>query len=108
MGILRSGKRGRQSHHGFRSQSISRSVPGIRLDERPLPHADQHAILSKESRSVRSELQEFRPAGRDIMAPSAWQGKTVFRAGFGIYHGAAQNDDLNAGLESDRFTLSAN
>jgi hypothetical protein len=28
----------------------------------------------------------------------------VIRAGFGIYHGAAQNDDLNAGLESDRFT----
>ena len=39
---------------------------------------------------------------------SALNGKTVVRAGFGIYHGAAQNDDLNAGLESDRFTLSAN
>ena len=36
-------------------------------------------------------------------APSALQGKTVIRAGFGIYHGAAQNDDLNAGLESDTF-----
>jgi hypothetical protein len=32
-------------------------------------------------------------------------GKTVVRSGFGIYHGAAQNDDLNAGLESDRYTL---
>lgn len=41
-------------------------------------------------------------------APTMFQGKTVIRAGFGIYHGAAQNDDLNAGLESDRFTLSAN
>jgi len=32
----------------------------------------------------------------------------VFRAGFGIYHGAAQNDDLNAGLESDTFRFSVN
>ena len=29
----------------------------------------------------------------------------MFRAGFGIYHGAAQNDDLNAGLESDTFRV---
>jgi len=39
-------------------------------------------------------------------APSALHGKTVFRAGFGLYHGAAQNDDLNAGLESDTFRAS--
>ena len=38
-------------------------------------------------------------------APSALHGKTVFRTGFGIYHGAAQNDDLNAGLESDTFRI---
>jgi Carboxypeptidase regulatory-like domain/TonB dependent receptor-like, beta-barrel len=38
-------------------------------------------------------------------APSAMHGNTVFRAGFGIYHGAAQNDDLNAGLESDTFRI---
>jgi hypothetical protein len=36
-------------------------------------------------------------------APGTFRGKTVIRAGFGIYHGAAQNDDLNAGLESDTF-----
>lgn len=41
-------------------------------------------------------------------APNALNGKTVIRSGFGIYHGAAQNDDLNAGLESDRYTLSVN
>jgi hypothetical protein len=41
-------------------------------------------------------------------APSSLGGKTVFRAGFGIYHGAAQNDDLNAGLESDTFRVSIN
>jgi hypothetical protein len=38
-------------------------------------------------------------------APSALHGKTIFRTGFGIYHGAAQNDDLNAGLESDTFRV---
>ncbi len=39
-------------------------------------------------------------------APSALHGRTVVRAGFGIYSGAAQNDDLNAGLESDTFRAS--
>jgi len=38
-------------------------------------------------------------------SPAALQGKTVIRAGFGIYHGAAQNDDLNSGLESDTFRV---
>src|SRR5579872_3916461 len=41
-------------------------------------------------------------------APGALRGKTVFRSGFGIYHGAAQNDDLNAGLESDTFRITVN
>jgi hypothetical protein len=41
-------------------------------------------------------------------APGVLNGKTVFRAGFGIYHGAAQNDDLNAGLESDTFRVKVN
>jgi hypothetical protein len=39
-------------------------------------------------------------------APARMGGKTVVRAGFGIYHGAAQNDDLNAGLESDTYRVS--
>ncbi|MGA9890289.1 MAG: TonB-dependent receptor, partial [Candidatus Acidiferrales bacterium] len=34
-------------------------------------------------------------------APAALHSKTVIRAGFGIYSGAAQNDDENAALESD-------
>jgi len=38
-------------------------------------------------------------------APAALHNKTVIRAGFGIYHGAAQNDDQNAGLESDNQRL---
>jgi Carboxypeptidase regulatory-like domain/TonB dependent receptor len=41
-------------------------------------------------------------------APSSLHGKTVIRTGFGIYHGAAQNDDLNAGLESDTFRVLVN
>ncbi|MBV9574760.1 MAG: TonB-dependent receptor, partial [Acidobacteriales bacterium] len=41
-------------------------------------------------------------------APSAYNGKTVIRTGFGIYSGAAQNDDLNAGLESDTFRVIVN
>jgi len=41
-------------------------------------------------------------------APGALHNKTVFRAGFGIYHGASQNDDLNAGLESDTFRVTVN
>jgi Carboxypeptidase regulatory-like domain/TonB dependent receptor len=39
-------------------------------------------------------------------APASLQAKTVIRGGFGIYSGAAQNDDLNAGLESDTFRAS--
>jgi hypothetical protein len=41
-------------------------------------------------------------------APGALHGSTVIRSGFGIYHGAAQNDDLNAGLESDTFRVLVN
>jgi hypothetical protein len=41
-------------------------------------------------------------------APGSLHGKTVVRTGFGIYHGAAQNDDLNAGLESDTFRVLVN
>lgn len=48
--------------------------------------------------------RNFDPRVSIAWAPSMFHGKTVIRSGFGIYHGAAQNDDLNAGLESDRFT----
>jgi len=48
--------------------------------------------------------RNFDPRVSVAWAPSMFHGKTVFRSGFGIYHGAAQNDDLNAGLESDRYT----
>jgi hypothetical protein len=50
----------------------------------------------------------FDPRFALAWAPSALNGKTVIRTGFGIYHGAAQNDDLNAGLESDTFRVLVN
>jgi hypothetical protein len=52
-----------------------------------------------------SDYRDFDPRLSLAWAPSALHGKTVFRAGFGLYHGAAQNDDLNAGLESDTFRV---
>ena len=54
------------------------------------------------------DYRNFDPRLGLAWAPNALHGKTVFRAGFGIYHGAAQNDDLNAGLESDTFRVSVN
>jgi hypothetical protein len=50
--------------------------------------------------------RNFDPRIALAWAPEALHGKTVIRAGFGIYHGAAQNDDLNAGLESDTYRVS--
>jgi hypothetical protein len=50
--------------------------------------------------------RNFDPRIAVAWAPNALHGKTVIRSGFGIYHGAAQNDDLNAGLESDTFRVS--
>lgn len=47
--------------------------------------------------------KNFDPRVSLAWAPASLHGNTVIRAGFGIYHGAAQNDDLNAGLESDTF-----
>jgi len=50
--------------------------------------------------------RNFDPRFGVAWAPSQFHGKTVIRSGFGIYHGAGQNDDLNAALESDNVRVS--
>jgi hypothetical protein len=46
--------------------------------------------------------KNFNPRFGLAWAPDRFGGRTVVRGGFGIYSGAAQNDDRNAALESDR------
>ena len=55
-----------------------------------------------------ANYKNFDPRIALAWAPARLHGKSVMRAGFGIYHGAAQNDDLNAGLESDTYRVSVN
>src|SRR5580704_15242523 len=74
----------------------------------PFPAPINTPACPKNPDLYNSDYRNFDPRIGVAWAPSALHGKTVIRAGFGIYHGAAQNDDLNAGLESDRFTAFAN
>jgi hypothetical protein len=74
----------------------------------PYPTPISTAPCPKNPGLYNSNYKNFDPRVSLAWAPSAFHGKTVIRSGFGIYHGAAQNDDLNAGLESDRFTESVN
>ena len=70
----------------------------------PFPAPINTPACPKNPELYNPDYKNFDPRIGVAWAPSAFHGKTVIRAGFGIYHGAAQNDDLNAGLESDRFT----
>ena len=58
-------------------------------------------ICPKGSPAYFPNYRNFDPRVGISWAPTALHDKTVVRAGFGIYHGAGQNDDLNAALESD-------
>src|SRR5581483_2834347 len=74
----------------------------------PYPTPINTSPCPKDPALYNPDYRNFDPRVGLAWAPSALHGNTVIRAGFGIYHGAAQNDDLNAGLESDRYTLSTN
>ena len=74
----------------------------------PFPTPINTPTCPKNPELYNPDYRNFDPRIGLAWAPSALHGKTVIRAGFGIYHGAAQNDDLNAGLESDRFTAFVN
>jgi hypothetical protein len=70
----------------------------------PFPTPINTPACPRNPQLYNSDYKNFDPRVSFAWAPESMKGKTVIRAGFGIYHGAAQNDDLNAGLESDRFT----
>jgi hypothetical protein len=74
----------------------------------PSPGPINSAPCPKDPALYNPNYKNFDPRIALAWAPNAFHGKTVFRAGFGIYHGAAQNDDLNAGLESDTFRVTVN
>ncbi|MGB8583123.1 MAG: TonB-dependent receptor [Candidatus Sulfotelmatobacter sp.] len=73
----------------------------------PIPTPINTPACPKNPALYNANYRNFDPRVSFAWAPSIFQGKTVIRSGFGIYHGAAQNDDLNAGLESDRYTAFA-
>ena len=74
----------------------------------PFPTPINTPACPKNPALYNPDYKNFDPRVSIAWAPSMFHGKTVIRTGFGIYHGAAQNDDLNAGLESDRFTAFVN
>jgi Carboxypeptidase regulatory-like domain/TonB dependent receptor len=73
----------------------------------PLPTPINTPACPKDPALYNADYRNFDPRVSLAWAPGMFHGKTVIRSGFGIYHGAAQNDDLNAGLESDRYTAFA-
>jgi hypothetical protein len=88
--------------HGVCLGSGSFNVP-------PSPGPTNPAITCPTNPSLYNpSYRNFDPRIGLAWAPAKLHGKTVFRAGFGIYHGAAQNDDLNAGLESDTYRVTVN
>ena len=68
-------------------------LPGTNM---PVPD-----ICPKGSPAYFPSYRNFDPRVGISCDPTRFHDKTVVHAGFGIYHGAGQNDDLNASLESD-------
>ncbi len=74
----------------------------------PFPTPVNTETCPKNPALTNQDYRDFDPRLGVAWAPASLNGKTVIRTGFGIYHGAAQNDDLNAGLESDTYRVVAN
>ncbi|MGC2418340.1 MAG: TonB-dependent receptor [Candidatus Acidiferrales bacterium] len=74
----------------------------------PFPTPINTAPCPRNPALTNPDYRDFDPRLSLAWAPAAMNGKTVIRAGFGIYHGAAQNDDENAGLESDTYRVTVN
>ena len=57
----------------------------------------------------RRNLLDFDPRASLSWSPTVWHGKTVLRAGGGIYHGDGQLDDQNLPINNEvaRYTVSA-
>ena len=72
----------------------------------PFPVAINTPTCPKNPALYNANYRNVDPRVSFAWAPASLNGKTVIRSGFGIYSGAAQNDDLNAGLESDTFRAS--
>ena len=87
--------------HGVCLGSGSFNVPPVPTASGPV----NTAPCPKNPALYNPSYVNFDPRLSLAWAPTALHGNTVVRAGFGIYHGAAQNDDLNAGLESDTFRV---
>jgi Carboxypeptidase regulatory-like domain/TonB dependent receptor len=67
---------------------------------------DQPGICPANSPLYFPNYRNFDPRVGIAWSPGFLHDKTVIRSGFGIYHGAGQNDDVNGALESSSIPTS--